>query len=118
MITLVRALNLCHNDAWTRFVARRQKHMTKKIEFAPVLSVEAFPPAFVADFSRRILGLEWDEIVFVSDESSVMDFSQSGREETLATIQREYGVDCSDIKFLNLGEVLRRCADRSGALPD
>lgn len=87
--------------------------MTKKIEFADELFTDAYLPQFVEEFSTRVLGIEWDEVLFVSDESSVFDFTMDNREEIIARIQREYGVDCSDLKLLNLGEVMQRCANQA-----
>lgn len=83
-----------------------------KIEFAPPPKDAHLLPDFVEEFSRKILGIEWDEILFVSDESSVLDFVDGSVAETVDLIQQAYGVHCGDIDDLNLWQVMHRCSDR------
>lgn len=83
-----------------------------KIEFAPPPNDAYLLPEFIQDFSRKILGIEWSEILFVSEDSSVFDFVDGDRDETLAAIRLNYGIDCNDVEDLNLWVVMHRCADR------
>ena len=39
---------------------------------------DIYGDSFVERFSREILGLEWSDIFFVSEESSVLDFTIGG----------------------------------------
>jgi len=82
------------------------------VKFAPLPKDAYFLPEFVERFSREILGLEWSDIFFVSEESSVLDFTIGGVADTIAKIRQAYGVDCSDIVGLNLWAVMQRCADQ------
>jgi hypothetical protein len=66
-------------------------------------------PEFVAEFSRRVLGCEWEN-VGASEWSSALDFTDAPRELLVARIRNNYGVDVDDIPDLNLWEVLRRCS--------
>lgn len=80
------------------------------IEFCDALPVEEFNPQWLADFSRRILDTEWDDLYFISDETSILDFNILAEPASmLDAIYEVYKVDCSDIKGLNLLEVMRRC---------
>jgi hypothetical protein len=83
-----------------------------RVHFADPPKDAYLVPAFVEDFSRRILGMEWSDILFTSEESSVLDFDfEISHEDMVAKIKREYGVDCGDIKGLLLYQVMQRCAD-------
>lgn len=75
------------------------------IAFASQEQVNAHPE-LAEDFIHRILGLEW---AWISDESSLWDFSGEETNDTLCTkIKEVYGVDVSDIESAKLREILER----------
>ena len=83
-----------------------------RIKFAEEFYEDDFSVQFREDFARRILMMEWNDIAFVSMESSVLDFnSDDTAQDTLDRLLRYYGVDCSDMKYLNLFQVMKRCYD-------
>ena len=60
------------------------------------------------DFAKRVLGVEW---AWISDESSLSDFSDEGTNDRLVQqIRTVYGVDVSDIPSGNLADILDRIA--------
>jgi hypothetical protein len=77
----------------------------KPIEFASSEKLTAYSE-LEDDFVRHILDVEW---AFLSDESSLWDFSV---DETLAElyerIRKRYGVDVSDIEGANLVAIFDR----------
>jgi len=79
----------------------------KPIEFASGEKLQAYSE-IEDEFVRHILDVEW---AFLSDESSLWDFSM---DETLAElyerIRKRYGVDVSDIEGANLVAILDRIA--------
>src|SRR5512141_496550 len=82
-----------------------------KFEFAAPPPDELVPPVeFRAQFAREILHRELDSF-WASGESSLTDFDSRTREEILADLMRVYGVDCSDMKSLNLWRVMQRCME-------
>lgn len=71
-----------------------------------------FTLAFRDEFARLILDREdgWSETGFVSMDSRVHDFDFTLEVEVyLNRLKEAYGVDCSDVKHLNLYQVMRRC---------
>jgi hypothetical protein len=81
----------------------------RRLRFAPLPRDAYLVPEFVHEFSRRILGCEW-ETVGATDLSSALDFADMTREQLVARVRMNYGVDVDDIPGLNLWEVIRRCA--------
>lgn len=72
--------------------------------------VDMLTHEFKEDFSRRILKIEWDDILYISRASSVFDFRVDGsRKQLLKEIKSAYGVDCTNIQDLNVWAVMRRC---------
>jgi len=60
------------------------------------------------DFSARILDLDYDSC-FISDESSLWDFSEpESLDEVFAKIREVYDVDVSDIEKANLVDIFER----------
>lgn len=81
------------------------------IEFAPGHRL-AEHPSLAADFVRRILDFDPNE-VFISDQSSLWDFhSNEDNSEYHEKILLTYGVDVSDIESGNLAAILERLASR------
>lgn len=77
------------------------------IEFAPRDRIAA-NLALTDEFISSILGLEE---VWISDESSLWDFSLGAPiEEYIAKIRSHYGIDVTDIPGANLAEILERIA--------
>ena len=63
------------------------------------------------DFTKRVLGVEW---AWISDESSLSDFSSEVTDDSLVQqIRAVYGVDVSDISSGNLADILDRIALRA-----
>ena len=82
----------------------------KRPEFAPRERIGAHPK-LVEDLTRRVLQLDW---AFISDESSLWDFHETGTNGALiARIKEVYGVDVSDIESASLPEILERIAKRT-----
>lgn len=83
----------------------------KPIEFASSEKLEGYRE-IEEEFVRHILDVEW---AFLSDESSLWDFSQ---DETLAElygrIANRYGVDVSDIEGANLVAIFDRISRSRG----
>lgn len=88
----------------------RQAAAEGRIEFAEELDVSEFGIEFVREFFSKIMRQDWDNIIFVSCESSCLDGTME-RDEILADLQEHYHIDCSDIAGLNLYRVMRRAAD-------
>lgn len=91
---------------------KNKKLKFDKIEFAPQVQIESYED--LADqFLQKIFGIEG---AFITDESSIYDFDFELTEdkvkhhtsEALNKIKEVYGVDVSDVKDLNLVEVLKR----------
>jgi hypothetical protein len=77
----------------------------KPIEFASTQKIGRFAE-IEADFLRNILDLEW---AFLSDESSLWDFSQGDAlDELYRRIEERYGVDVSDVEGGNLAKIFER----------
>jgi hypothetical protein len=71
----------------------------KAIEFAKSEKLEGYPE-IEEDFVRHILDVEW---AFLSDESSLWDFSSDDDlKELYERIRKRYGIDVSDIEGANL----------------
>jgi hypothetical protein len=81
------------------------------IQFAA--SIRVNPHARLArDFAKRVLGVEW---AWISDESSLSDFSSEGTNDPFVQqIRAVYGVDVSDIPSGNLADILDRIAQKAG----
>lgn len=63
------------------------------------------------DFAKRVLGVEW---AWISDESSLSDFSKEGTNDRLVQrIRTVYGVDVSDIPSGNLADIFDRIAQKA-----
>jgi hypothetical protein len=61
------------------------------------------------DFFPRILDMELEDILFLSDQSSLFDFHfDKSNKSCYEKIKSVYGVDVSDIKNGNLLEIFRR----------
>jgi hypothetical protein len=77
------------------------------IEFASQERINMYPE-LAEDFIRRVLELE---CAWISDESSLWDFSGDETNDALcARIKEIYGVDVSDIQSAKLAEILERIA--------
>lgn len=71
-------------------------------------------PALLEDFVVRILGFGPNDPVFISDESSLLDFgSEDGDvERYCGLIRSNYGVEVSDLKWLVIADILERIRQR------
>lgn len=82
-----------------------------RIEFAPEPPPELVPPPdFCERFAREILHAQWANM-WVSSETDLTDIRWDEREAILADLMRIYGVDCSDMRRLNLWRVMQRCRE-------
>lgn len=68
------------------------------------------PLEFCERFARQILKREWDSF-WASEQADIDDIRDADRVAILADIARVYGVDCSDMKYLNLWRVMQRCRE-------
>jgi hypothetical protein len=68
------------------------------------------PLEFCERFSREILKHDW-HYLWASAEANVDTLRHDERQPILDDIRRVYGVDCSDMKHLNLWRVMQRCQE-------
>ena len=84
--------------------------------FAPEMDTAEFSPIFLEKFFRVIFDLDFGDILFVSMDSTCLDFDTTATaEELYNSIEREYGVDCRHVEDLNLYRVLKRVWDAGTA---
>jgi hypothetical protein len=74
-----------------------------KLKFAPTGKIERYEYLFPR-FYEKVLDMDYRDIVFVSDESSLWDYvvDEEEFELYLGRIEEEYGVDVSEIEDGNL----------------
>jgi hypothetical protein len=66
------------------------------------------------DFIEKILGFSTEDPVFISDESSLYDFSEDGNLQTYSKkIQKIYGIDISNIKDGKISKIIEKIASKS-----
>ncbi len=81
---------------------------TVSLEFAPSNEIEKYGD-IADDFFERILGISMSESLFISDASSLYDFTGiSGVATWDQKVKQEFGVDISDIEDRNLSKIFRR----------
>jgi hypothetical protein len=81
----------------------------KQIEFAPTTGIDMFREV-AEDFMRRVFDFE-PEAYFISDESSLFDFTgveEMERKDIQQRIREVYDVDVSDLASGNLLEIFAR----------
>jgi hypothetical protein len=91
---------------------KHKKLKFDKIEFAPTFEIEQSQD-LVDSFLYKIFGIEH---ALVTDESSIYDFDfeftgekiKHHTKEVLEKIKKVYEIDVSDVKGLNLAEILQR----------
>lgn len=81
------------------------KFKGKKFELAPQIVIEQYDD-IAPIFFKKILDLN---DYLITDESSLYDFEYDhDMKETIARIQKEYGIDVSDLKDLMLVDIFHR----------
>jgi hypothetical protein len=80
------------------------------IEYASDRYIQSYD-LIARDFMQRILDIDYDSC-FISDESSLWDFSPDSLDEIFAKVREIYGVDISDMEKANLVDVLERIRTR------
>lgn len=86
------------------------------VEFGSSNEIDSVPADLFEDFLTHILGYddEDQQLVFVSDESSLWDFSDGlDLSSEFALIKDRYGVDVSDCEGAKLHEILTRIQNKS-----
>jgi hypothetical protein len=84
--------------------------MEQQRQFASQVRVDAYPK-LKEDFILRVLELPW---AFISDESSLLDFTAAPDPTMLLErIKQMYGVDVSQIANTNIADILERIAARN-----
>ena len=86
------------------------------VEFASSDKIDSVPSDLIDDFLKHILGYdnEDQQLVFISDESSLWDFSDGlVLNSEFALIRDRYGVDVSDCKDAKLHKILTRIQNKS-----
>src|SRR5262249_2674499 len=88
----------------------REAAETGRVEFAEAIDTNDFPTAFMEEFFREILDKDWESVWFVSHESSCLDFvnGDDAADIVLKKLETRYHIDCSDLPWLNLYQVLHR----------
>lgn len=81
----------------------------KKLKFAPTEKIEHYEYLFPR-FYEKVLDMDYRDIIFVSDESSLWDYvvDEEEFELYLVRIEEEYGVDVSDIEYGDLVKIFER----------
>lgn len=83
------------------------------IRFAPSGRVTS-NPALLADFLEKVFGFGPSDPVFVSDESSLLDFgSEDDVDRFCGLIRRNYGVEVADLEWFVIADILERIDQRS-----
>jgi hypothetical protein len=80
------------------------------IEFAPTLQIQEIPKFLMSDFLEHILGFDSEDqkYVFISDESSLWDFtSDNDLNSCYNKILERYGIDVRKCDGAKIFEVLR-----------
>ena len=80
------------------------------IEFASTNKTEEIPQSLMSDFLEHILGfsLQDQKLVFISDESSLWDFtSESDLHSYFNKISERYGIDASQCSGAKVCEILK-----------
>ena len=64
------------------------------------------------DFFEKVLGLEEDDSISITDGSSLCDFEFSQKVDvSLQKIRDVYGIDVSDVEGANLASIFARIAE-------
>ena len=69
-----------------------------------------FSSEFLDEFSERILGRDWRDILESHSRSPSLLTGNESEDEIVTSIYAVYGVDVSDLPGLPMWEVISRCA--------
>lgn len=69
-----------------------------------------FSSEFLDEFSDRILGRDWRDVLESHSRSPSLLTGNESEDEIVTDIYAVYGVDVSDLPGLPMWEVIRRCA--------
>lgn len=85
------------------------------IKFAENKLINKYPE-LLDDFLSRIIEINKEKILYVSDITSIYDFYPEGEKgEYNGKIKKVYSVDVSDIKDGNIAKILNRIAKKQNA---
>ncbi|MBC8025348.1 MAG: hypothetical protein H7Y89_05115 [Steroidobacteraceae bacterium] len=93
----------------------RQGFREHKLAFCMPAAHAEFSNAFLEEFSARILGRDWRDMMNSHSRTPSLLGWRISEDELTTDIYALYGVDVSDLPGLPLWEVIRRCAKASGA---
>ncbi len=92
------------NEEWKR--VPKDHFKGKKFELAPTGGVDLFRE-IAEDFMQKIFDFSPGEYL-ITDESSLYDFIDDEMKDVYRRIQKEYGLDVSDLESANLFEIFKR----------
>jgi hypothetical protein len=93
----------------------RQGFRDHTLAFCMPAAHAEFSSAFLDEFSERILGRDWRDVMASHSRSPTLLGGRDSEDEIATDIYALYGVDVSDLPGLPLWDVIRRCAKASGA---
>jgi hypothetical protein len=93
----------------------RQGFRDHTLAFCMPAAHAEFSSEFLDEFSERILGRDWRDVMSSHSRSPTLLTGRVSEDELATDIYALYGVDVSDLPGLPLWEVIRRCAKASGS---